>query len=75
MFRGIYWDDLASLFRSPCAGVLTQALFFGLCHFRGFPSGFIGIGLSFLLGLVMGLIRLPPAASSYPLTTPLNLLN
>jgi membrane protease YdiL (CAAX protease family) len=57
MFRGIYWDGLASLFRSPCTVVLTQALFFGLCHFRGFPSGPIGIGLSFLYGAVMGLIR------------------
>jgi membrane protease YdiL (CAAX protease family) len=57
MFRGIYWDGLASLFRSPCAVVLTQALFFGLCHFRGFPSGLVGMGLSFLYGVVTGSIR------------------
>lgn len=69
MFRGIYRDGPASLFRSPCAVVHTRKLFFGLCRFRGFPSGFIGI--------VMGLIRLRTGGTSNsgPLTTPRNLLN
>jgi hypothetical protein len=37
--------------------VLLQAAVFGVLRVNGFPRGWIGVGLAFAFGLLMGLIR------------------
>jgi membrane protease YdiL (CAAX protease family) len=39
------------------AALLLQALAFGAIHIRGFPRGWIGVGLACIYGLLMGVIR------------------
>jgi len=39
------------------AAVVLQALAFGTLHVVGFPAGTTGVGLSFLYGLMLGIIR------------------
>jgi membrane protease YdiL (CAAX protease family) len=42
------------------AGILSllgQSAAFGVFHIIGFPRGWIGVGLAFLFGVLMGLIR------------------
>jgi membrane protease YdiL (CAAX protease family) len=40
----------------PVARVL-QAVAFGTLHVVGFPAGAVGVGLSFLYGAMLGIIR------------------
>ena len=35
---------------------LSQALVFGLWHYHGIPSGWTGVGLTFVYGYIMGLL-------------------
>ena len=42
---------------APAAAVVLQALAFGTLHVVGFPAGATGVGLSFLYGLMLGIIR------------------
>jgi membrane protease YdiL (CAAX protease family) len=37
--------------------LLLQALAFGAIHIRGFPRGWLGVGLACIYGLLMGVIR------------------
>jgi membrane protease YdiL (CAAX protease family) len=36
---------------------LCQALLFGLWHYHGIPSGWIGVGLTFIYGSIMGILK------------------
>jgi membrane protease YdiL (CAAX protease family) len=58
IFRGIFWTSLTRS-EVPVPLVLSaQAAFFGLCHYRGFPSGLWGMGLASMFGFALGLLRL-----------------
>lgn len=57
MFRWILWDGLAELARVPIAILIIQAVIFGLCHYHGFPNGWLGVVLAFCYGLMLGFIR------------------
>ena len=57
MFRWILWDGLAELLKIPAAVIIIQAALFGLCHYRGFPNGWLGVVLAFCYGLMLGFIR------------------
>jgi membrane protease YdiL (CAAX protease family) len=57
VFRGIFWDGLEKIWKNPVFVISVQAVFFGLCHYRGFPSGVSGIFLSFGYGMILGFIR------------------
>jgi membrane protease YdiL (CAAX protease family) len=39
------------------AALVLQALAFGAIHIRGFPRGWLGVGLACIYGLLMGVIR------------------
>ncbi|MBA2743194.1 MAG: CPBP family intramembrane metalloprotease [Chthoniobacterales bacterium] len=57
IWRGIFQHWLLSV--APAAvAVVLQALSFGAAHYRGFPSGFVGVGLSTLYGLMLGALAL-----------------
>jgi membrane protease YdiL (CAAX protease family) len=43
------------------AAVLTQAVSFGLAHAAGLPGGPLGVAGAFVLGLVLGVLRLRTA--------------
>ena len=57
VFRGIFFDGLENIFDRTIITILLQAVFFGLLHFRGFPGGILGIGLSTGYGVVLGILR------------------
>lgn len=69
MFRGIFQSGLEKAFHNIAAVIILQALFFGLCHYNGFPSGTAGAALSFVYGLLLGILKhrskglLAPAAA------------
>ena len=41
---------------TPSVSNLAQAAVFGVAHYHGIPSGWTGVGLTFVYGLIMGLI-------------------
>jgi membrane protease YdiL (CAAX protease family) len=56
-YRGIIMDALDKSIGSGTACLILQAAAFGTVHIHGFPRGRIGVGLAFVFGLLMGLIR------------------
>lgn len=56
-FRGVLFDALMSAVGVPAALVL-QAVAFGFAHIDALPGGPLGVALSGLYGLVLGVIRL-----------------
>ncbi len=56
IWRGIVWQDVDGAFGKRAALVVC-ALSFGLAHYRGFPSGAVGVGLATVYGLMMGIVR------------------
>jgi membrane protease YdiL (CAAX protease family) len=58
VFRGIFWDGLKNIFDNTWAILILQAAFFGLCHYRGFPRGGIGIGLAAIYGGLLGFLKI-----------------
>ena len=55
--RGIIWQACEETFGVLAALVLTS-LVFGLWHYRGFPSGVLGVALAIGYGLMMGFVRI-----------------
>jgi CAAX protease family protein len=55
--RGVILHALDSSLGPGFAALLLQALAFGAIHIRGFPRGWIGVGLACVYGLLMGTIR------------------
>ena len=56
--RGFFYREfITSAHLSPNIANASQALAFGIWHFNGIPSGFTGVGLTFVYGLIMGLLR------------------
>jgi hypothetical protein len=56
-YRGVIMDAVDKSIRSGAASVLLQAAAFGILHINGFPRGWIGVGLAFVFGFLMALIR------------------
>jgi membrane protease YdiL (CAAX protease family) len=56
-YRGVFLHALDRSLGPGFAALLLQALAFGAIHIRGFPRGWIGVGLACIFGLLMGLIR------------------
>lgn len=57
MFRGVVLEDLTAIW-GPGAAVVVQALLFGAAHWAGFPSGWVGMLMAAVWGLLLGIIRL-----------------
>jgi uncharacterized protein len=56
-YRGVIFHALDKSLGPGCAALLLQALAFGAIHIRGFPRGWLGVGLASIYGLFMGVIR------------------
>ena len=56
IFRGIFWEAVASEWNDAVA-VCVTAVLFGLGHFHGYPSGPLGAVLAGLFGVALGLLR------------------
>eukprot|EP00977_Amphora_coffeiformis_P011143 scaffold2657_cov89-Amphora_coffeaeformis.AAC.37 len=63
--RGLQRAEFEALFSLPSGSEnknalltsnLAQASVFGIAHYHGIPSGWTGVGLTFVYGLIMGLI-------------------
>lgn len=57
IFRGVIQGGLDPVFSSPWMPVVIQAMAFGLCHFRGFPSGVAGMCMALAYGFALGILR------------------
>lgn len=56
LFRGVVLEELAKVWGTTAA-VITQAVLFGLAHWAGFPSGWVGMAMAAAWGLALGVIR------------------
>ena len=56
-YRGVMLHALDRSLGPGFAALLLQALAFGAIHIRGFPRGWVGVGLALIYGLLMGVIR------------------
>ena len=56
-YRGVFLHALDTSLGPGFPALLLQALAFGAIHIRGFPGGWIGVGLACIFGLFMGVIR------------------
>ncbi len=56
-YRGVLMDALDKSIGAGTPSLLGQAAAFGLLHINGFPRGWVGVGLAFIFGILMGLIR------------------
>src|SRR5436190_17187214 len=56
-YRGVFLHALDTSLGPGFAALLLQALAFGAIHIRGFPRGWLGVGLACVFGLFMGVIR------------------
>ena len=57
VWRGVVWQACAAEFGAVGA-LLLSTLSFGLAHYRGFPSGLLGVLLASTYGLMMGIVRI-----------------
>ena len=56
-YRGVILHALDRSLGPGFAALLLQAVAFGAIHIRGFPRGWLGVGLACIYGLLMGVIR------------------
>jgi uncharacterized protein len=56
-YRLVAFDAARAAMSAPAA-VVVQAVAFGTLHVVGFPAGAVGVALSFVYGLALGVIRL-----------------
>jgi hypothetical protein len=56
-YRGVFLHALDRSLGPGFPALLLQALAFGAIHIRGFPRGWLGVGLACIFGLLMGVIR------------------
>jgi membrane protease YdiL (CAAX protease family) len=57
VWRGVVWQGCEAAFGRNAA-LAISSLSFGLAHYRGFPSGALGVVLATVYGLMMGLVRI-----------------
>ena len=63
--RGIIWQACEEAFGVLAALGLTSVVF-GLWHYRGFPSGTVGVALATGYGLMMGFVRIRTQGLLWP---------
>lgn len=68
LFRGLLWDGAARLISGVAGLIILQSIFFGICHYKGFPSGALGVGLAFVYGIFLGTIRHLSGGLLFPIT-------
>jgi membrane protease YdiL (CAAX protease family) len=66
LWRGLMQHALEAATRSRWHAWWLQGLGFGLWHFEGFPSGWVGSGLATVFALMMGYLRLRSAGMLAP---------
>jgi membrane protease YdiL (CAAX protease family) len=57
LYRGIVLHSLDSALGVGAASILIQGVAFGAFHFGGVPSGWVGVGLATVYGILLGAIR------------------
>jgi membrane protease YdiL (CAAX protease family) len=57
MFRGAFLSALTSAGVRPSVALFVQAVYFGLFHYRGVPSGGSGVVLAFVFAVVLGYLK------------------
>lgn len=58
VFRGIVMASLEDAFGPGWVALILQAAAFGFAHFlKGFPNGWLGVGMTFLYGLMLGYLK------------------
>jgi membrane protease YdiL (CAAX protease family) len=58
VFRGMFMQALDSVFGSGTVSIVGQAWLFAAVHYRqGFPNGAWGIAMTFVYGIMLGMIR------------------
>jgi uncharacterized protein len=65
VWRGALWQASEDAFGGKAALAITS-LSFGLAHFRGFPSGILGVLLACIYGVMMGVVRYRTRGLFYP---------
>jgi membrane protease YdiL (CAAX protease family) len=56
VWRGAAWQASEEAF-GPVAALVLSSLSFGLAHYRGFPSGALGVAMASTYGLMLGTVR------------------
>jgi len=56
IWRGALWEASRTAF-GPTATLVLTSVSFGIAHYHGFPSGFIGMALATIYGFMMGTLR------------------
>jgi membrane protease YdiL (CAAX protease family) len=57
MFRGIILRSLDTVLGEVRISIAVQAIIFGAIHFEGIPSGWFGVGLATMYGVLLGIVR------------------
>lgn len=69
-FRGIIMKGMDSAFHSPLISIISQAVSFGLLHYlAGFPYGIMGVVMTFIYALFLGVIRNKARGMMAPVVT------
>lgn len=56
-YRGVLTSGFEYCGFGPAQAIVLQAVSFGLLHVHGFPRGWLGVGLAFFYGVMMGSLR------------------
>ncbi|HEY9560968.1 MAG TPA: CPBP family intramembrane glutamic endopeptidase [Anseongella sp.] len=57
IFRGVYQNALDEALSNERYAIVVQAIIFGLIHNVGVPSGPAGIGMAFIYGCMLGILK------------------
>ncbi len=69
-FRWIIMNGMNSAFNSPAVSIISQAGAFGLLHYiAGFPNGSAGVLMTFVYGILLGVIRYKSKGMMAPVVT------
>jgi membrane protease YdiL (CAAX protease family) len=56
-YRGVLFHALDAALGRSAASLAVQAAAFGVMHLQGFPSGWLGVAMATVYGLMLGLVR------------------
>jgi hypothetical protein len=57
VWRGVVMDGLDSAFGPGHTSVVAQAISFGVVHMEGMPSGWLGVAMAMVYGVMLGYLR------------------
>jgi membrane protease YdiL (CAAX protease family) len=58
IWRGAIFQSLEATVGRGWVALALQGIGFGVWHFRGFPRGWVGVGLATIFALMMGILRM-----------------